>query len=483
MMVKKDINLINNKLLTVIITAIMIIVLFSPLLHMVSAEQEPPSSFTATATSRFSIYLTWTNSEQNNTYIEWNTSSQTWNPSEGFLIYNDTNTNYNHPNLDPGTPYFYQAWSYNTTNNSYSTTYLTAQATTFTNNIPSFGTPSPINGAINQPLALTWSISITDADGDLFDWTIECSNSQTNSQNDDINGTKQLPLSGLDYNTYYTVWVNATDGYDSASSIYGFTTRNKYTPSRPDNFIATANGQFRIDLSWTKGTNADKTYIHYKAGSPPFNINDGTFLYNDTGDSTSAPGLASGTIYWFRAWSWNDTDNVWSTISSTTSATTDSNQIPTQTDENPTDNSVNIPITQPTVSVTIEDADGDTFNWTIEGQYVTNTGADYDTNGTKSADLITPLPFNTNIIWYVNVTDGYSWSNATYDFTTRSQYIPNPPSYFTAAAFNRTQIDLTRQKEPMQIKHTSNGIQYLVGVVETVLNYLMTQEQQPHTPI
>jgi hypothetical protein len=97
-----------------------------------------------------------------------------------------------------------------------------------------FKTPNPANESINQSLELEWNIIIEDPDGDLFDWTIECSNGQSNSSNDDTNGTKTLLLSGLDYDTQYTVWVNATDGYDITSEWFLFTTE-EFKPELPKN--------------------------------------------------------------------------------------------------------------------------------------------------------------------------------------------------------------------------------------------------------
>lgn len=97
------------------------------------------------------------------------------------------------------------------------------------------------------------------------------------------------------------------------------------------------------------------------------------------------------------------------------------NQVPVLSSETPANNSENVDINQETVSISISDADGDTFNWTIEGKYVENTGQTNDSDGVKSANLHTSLPYNTNIIWYVNVTDGKSWANATYSFDTKSK--------------------------------------------------------------
>ncbi len=121
--------------------------------------------------------------------------------------------------------------------------------------------------------------------------------------------------------------------------------------------------------------------------------------------------------------------------------TTAANNPPTLSNENPADDLGNVAITQATVSVTIEDIE--TFDWTIQGQYITNTGANDASNGSKSANTITPLPCSTDIVWYINVTDGIDWTNATYNFTTRSQYILDPPASFTATADGRFQIDLS----------------------------------------
>jgi hypothetical protein len=94
----------------------------------------------------------------------------------------------------------------------------------------------------------------------------------------------------------------------------------------------------------------------------------------------------------------------------------------------PADDATNIDINTASVSVLIQDFDGDVFNWTIQGQYVTSEGANGASDGTKSADLILPLPYTTNIIWYVNATDGYGWRRAVYNFITR----PNLPPEFSS---------------------------------------------------
>jgi hypothetical protein len=97
-------------------------------------------------------------------------------------------------------------------------------------------------------------------------------------------------------------------------------------------------------------------------------------------------------------------------------------------DESPSNGSTGVSRYRTTVNITIEDPDGDHYNWTIHGAYVTTASGTNAVNGTKTANLITPLPTNSWIYWYVNVTDGSTWTNRTYNFRTTSNSAPNPPT-------------------------------------------------------
>ena len=92
------------------------------------------------------------------------------------------------------------------------------------NQPPVFGTPTPANGSTGNSLGFTWSIPINDPEGNVFNWTIQCSNGQTSNASGAVNGTKSLTLTGLTYLTPYTIWVNATDPTGS-----GYYTRAWYT--------------------------------------------------------------------------------------------------------------------------------------------------------------------------------------------------------------------------------------------------------------
>jgi hypothetical protein len=104
---------------------------------------------------------------------------------------------------------------------------------------PVFGTPSPANGSIGNPLSLSWGIPINDPEGNVFSWTIQCGNGQTNSGTGASNGTKSLSLSGLAYLTTYKVWVNATDPGGSGLYTrrwYTFTTKTQPWSNRAPTF-------------------------------------------------------------------------------------------------------------------------------------------------------------------------------------------------------------------------------------------------------
>ncbi len=183
-----------------------------------------PSGFTASAVAIDQIDLVWSlgvNSDK--TYVEWNSSSG-WNLGEGTELYNDTGTSTSHSGLDAHTTYYYQAWGWNETDGVFSSVFASDDDATW-NSVPVLGVPDPVNGSTGVDLSLTWSIDISDGDGDSFDWSIECSNGDSNSSVGDSDGVKELDISGLDYDTVYTVWVNVSDGFDGVSYWFLFTTK------------------------------------------------------------------------------------------------------------------------------------------------------------------------------------------------------------------------------------------------------------------
>jgi hypothetical protein len=95
--------------------------------------------------------------------------------------------------------------------------------------------------------------------------------------------------------------------------------------------------------------------------------------------------------------------------------------------ETPTNGTSSVPLTTTTLSIHIEQTYGHLFNYTIHSTpNIGSTTAQNTGNGTKTC-AITGLSYSTTYHWYVNATDGTSWTNATYHFTTQAAPINNPP--------------------------------------------------------
>ena len=184
------------------------------------------------------------------------------------------------------------------------------------NYAPSISNPSPGNGSenINRPPQL--SIDVSDTEGDTINITW-FSNSSGSWQ---IFGYDRNENNGTYYQTnnnfssslttyYWNVSVNDGNAHNS-SDIYHFTT--KAGAAAPTNFNIEIFDDERHNLTWTQGVNATHTYIRYKSGSYPTDRSDGTFLYNNTGESTQATSLTAATNYYYRLWSYNSTLNEYS---------------------------------------------------------------------------------------------------------------------------------------------------------------------------
>lgn len=98
--------------------------------------------------------------------------------------------------------------------------------TTELNTIPVITFPIPRDGKRWISIHTTnLSVVITDANSD-FNYTIETDpDIGSSSGNDEINGVKGCTVSGLNYSTTYTWYVNATDGEVWTNASYNFTTK------------------------------------------------------------------------------------------------------------------------------------------------------------------------------------------------------------------------------------------------------------------
>jgi hypothetical protein len=94
------------------------------------------------------------------------------------------------------------------------------------------------------------------------------------------------------------------------------------------------------------------------------------------------------------------------------------NQPPVVSNPDPTDAETGVSVTKVNVSVYISDPDGDLMNWTIEVNNSDSSFGNNAGNGTIDCTLSIPLANSCTYTWWVNVTDGISWTNVTYIFIT-----------------------------------------------------------------
>lgn len=322
----------------------------------------------------------------------------------------------------------------------------------YSNMPPSFGTPTPTNNSIDQAISLTWQITITDSDSDLFNWTIECNNSQTNSGNDESDGIKQLSFSG-NLNIKYTIWVNATDGNDNSGNwtnhTYYFTTTggspaviSNPSPNNESTGIDVDLASVSITITDPDGVNFD----WYITTSPNIGSNSGSGE-SDGVKTCSIAGLSYEATYtWYV--------KVWDTVYWTNRSyyfTVEinpggppPNSAPIISNPYPEDNSI-LQMTTPYCHIYVTDVDNDpiTINfynstdgisWTWQ-----QTNDSVPTGTTVYWNYTQATGYNTIYYWKVTADDVAINISETYSFTT----YPNEPVITTYSPADGA-IDVTR---------------------------------------
>jgi len=203
-------------------------------------------------------------------------------------------------------------------------------------------------------------------------------------------------------------------------------------PENAQSFNIAAYNRTQINITWTKGIGADNTTIVAKEGSVPGSMSDGAIVYNGTGSNYEHSGLEPGSTWGYKVWSWNSTESLHSYMAKAdvpNTATTDSNTAPTVTTETPTNATSNI-VLSPSGSIVIEDADGDTIQYSMNlsngddgWQKTSGSGTDgtYSWTNAMKANVST---YDKTYYWNVTLYDGYNWSNYSYWFTTQSDMSP-----------------------------------------------------------
>jgi hypothetical protein len=127
---------------------------------------------------------------------------------------------------------------------------------------------------------------------------------------------------GITY--YYRAQLKNSKGTASDGELTFLT-----KPEDPASLAAASANSTQVNLTWIKGTGANRTKVLRKTGSYPTDYNDGTPVYFGTDTGYSDAGLSANTSYYYRAWSevtagslqqWSD--NYDSATTATTTAPT-----------------------------------------------------------------------------------------------------------------------------------------------------------------
>ena len=139
--------------------------------------------------------------------------------------------------------------TYNTIYNGSNGGFFTLGSEETPSTAPTQSNENPANESTNQDTAFTWNTTISDPEGDSMNWSIECSNGQSNSSTGASNGSIELDLTGLSCCENYTVWVNVTDGSIWTNESYWFLTRCSSAPVISINPLYNiANNSVGVDL-------------------------------------------------------------------------------------------------------------------------------------------------------------------------------------------------------------------------------------------
>ncbi|MCK5259183.1 MAG: hypothetical protein KAJ69_06640, partial [Thermoplasmatales archaeon] len=118
----------------------------------------------------------------------------------------------------------------------------------------------------------------------------------------------------------------------------------------------------------------------------------------------------------------NDTEYVSIAVNNGSAIVRSVDNNPILSSPNPTNGLVNVPISTASLSINIQDPDGDTFNYTIStSPNIGSSSGNESSNGSKSCS-ISGLDYSTTYTWHVSCKDTGSgnWTNKSYWFTTES---------------------------------------------------------------
>ena len=303
----------------------------------------------------------------------------------------------------------------------------------FTNKPPTITSPNPSNNSENIYLSTgLLEVDIEDPEGDFMDWTIQTKPYVGSGfGNDEINGTKNCAVFNLKYCTVYTWYINVTDGVNSINRTYTFKTECKpvIIDIIPDENETGIRLKPNINLT-IYDENGEDVEVKFQENTT------GSWVqkYQQTVDATIPKNITwnnygnadyYGTWYWWRAICTDEHNNI---LIKTFKFRTVDNNHPVLSNQNPADVETNVDLTKSSLSLDLSDQEGHKMNWTIQtSPNIGSSSGVNKTNGSISCS-ISGLEAEKTYKWFVNVSDGYNWTNESYAFTTTTKTIIRNPT-------------------------------------------------------
>jgi len=174
--------------------------------------------------------------------------------------------------------------------------------------------PNPANGSTGQETAFTWNITINSPDGAYFDWWINCSNGQSNSNMQDTNGSKTISLTGLSELTDYYVFVNVTNNCSNwTREWFNFTTQaqamNIITPFPANESTGVARAPTNIS-TFVNGSSVNITYSFYNMTPWP-NVTQQLYNWTERNSGRYEVLDLGATGNWSNNFIWGNTTYYW----------------------------------------------------------------------------------------------------------------------------------------------------------------------------
>lgn len=288
-----------------------------------------------------------------------------------------------------------------------------------------------------QNFNITWA---TNASGSWIDfaWNVTCTSGTTYRQRATfVNESNTVFWWQVRINdtTAPSNWINATYHFTTAtynlnlvSGIWQF----NYSASPPTNLAASMYNETAINLTWTKGlySTDNTTILRNESGWPtyPQSPTNGTIVYNGSLDYFNDTGLANATLYYYTAWTWNNTYQNHSLDNDTATAATQgfiqvSDPFPvnesTEVSRPPSNLSVQINCTNVNITFYFLNLSQHPSAWQQAFNWPHGNTSRFEINNLFNGNFSTQFIWgNTTYYWWVNVTDGNDWVNNSYNFST-----------------------------------------------------------------